>query len=126
MKDIGNGSLYLNLAAEFQIGIQSTDWKSSINDRLVHVIYDDDKTLRPELRRLCALDCEVEVLNVDTLRYGFVMYDKSGARRALKMIGAKPMRPWIRWLTSTGWALDTIGMLTGTLDRQGNPMKVSA
>lgn len=113
--------LSVNLAVDFQIREhasipwQPTEWIAGhwrfLRERGVRVVFDNEKKIGPVIRLLCAHDVEVELLDVDKIRYGFVLYDMTGARRAMKLVKLPHMKPWIRWL-SRSWALDAIGALT--------------
>lgn len=106
---------YVNLTREFAIKEEDVvDWPPKewlTIPPLMRVVYDDPKTIRAVLRDLSARDRDIELLDIDRIQYGFLMYDRSLPRKALKSAGVAPLKPYVHWV-SKSWALDMIEQIS--------------
>ena len=59
----------------------------------VRVVHDDPRQLQPVLRALCAIDCEVELLDIDGPKWSLVHYDKREIRQGLRALGLPVLDP---------------------------------
>jgi hypothetical protein len=76
----------------------------------VCIVYDDESKARPVARALMAHEVELELLDVDALRYGWMIYNTAQIRRGFDQAKIPQMEPWVLWTTQR-WALEIIGKL---------------
>lgn len=102
---------HINVASEFVVrGAPVIDWPpKQWKDvpRLVRVVFDDPGKLAPVLRALMHHERQVEVLDVDAVAYGWLVYDPAVVRRCQERHGLPQMAPWVKW-TTRSWALERI------------------
>jgi hypothetical protein len=106
--------LHVNVSTDFQVrNGQVLEWPPEDWAKVkqpVRVVYDDEAKAKPILRALMAHDKEIELLDVDGPRYGWMAYDTSEIRRAFSQAKLPAMEPWVLWTTQR-WALDVIEKL---------------